>query len=293
MIKPWQAGVAGTVVVVVGAAAVLWWQRQSPPITAQPPAQVEPAAPPVAQAPIPPQAPPAIQHPIEAAPAASAPLAPAQPLPPLAESNDYVKDALMGLLGKQAVLTLMQTDNFPSRVVVTVDNLAREHASPRLWPVNPVDGRFVTDERDGAPWLAPRNAARYNTLVKFVESVDTREAVALYVQMYPLFQQAYEELGYPGRYFNDRLVEVIDHLLATPDLTGPVELTMTEVKGPYATEKPWAGYQYADPKYEQRSAGQKLMLRVGSANAQRLKAELREFRALVTKAPLGANAAPR
>jgi hypothetical protein len=36
--------------------------------------------------------------------------------------------------------------------------------------------------------------------------VDTRKAVALYVDLYPLFQGAYAELGYPNRYFNDRLI---------------------------------------------------------------------------------------
>ena len=39
----------------------------------------------------------------------------------------------------------------------------------------------------------------------------------VYERLYPLFQQAYEDLGYPGKYFNDRLVEVIDHLLQTPE----------------------------------------------------------------------------
>jgi len=37
-----------------------------------------------------------------------------------------------------------------------------------------------------------------------------------------LFQQSYEDLGYPGQYFNDRLVEVIDDMLKTPDVQGPI-----------------------------------------------------------------------
>ena len=37
-------------------------------------------------------------------------------------------------------------------------------------------------------------------------------------------------------------------------------------------------YQFADPKLEDLSAGQKLMVRMGSANERALKAKLRDFR---------------
>lgn len=43
------------------------------------------------------------------------------------------------------------------------------------------------------------------------------KAVALYCSPYPLFQQAYEVLGFPGKYFNDRLVaklQVVRRLMA-------------------------------------------------------------------------------
>ena len=288
MIQPWQGFVGAAVLVAMAAGGYVWWQRahQPPAIPVAQPASEQSA--PLAQAPAPAPAPPAIQHPIEAAPAASAPAT--EPLPPLASADGYIKDALTGLLGRPALLSFVQADDFARRIVVTVDNLAREHASPRLWPVNPVEGRFSTEQRNDAEWLAARNANRYAAFVRFVEAVDTQRAVALYVQMYPLFQQAYEEQGYPGRYFNDRLVEVIDQLLRTPTLNGPVELRLIDVKGPYKLEKPWVGYQFADPAYESLSSGQKMLLRVGSANSLRLKAKLREVRRLVSRAPLAAGA---
>ena len=55
--------------------------------------------------------------------------------------------------------------------------------------------------------------------------------MALYVRLYPLFQRAYEELGYPGQYFNDRVVEVIDSLLATPNVTEPIKVKRITVDG--------------------------------------------------------------
>src|SRR6185436_17861366 len=87
----------------------------------------------------------------------------------------------------------------------------------------------------------------------------------------PLFQQSYEDLGYPGQYFNDRLVEVIDHLLQTPDLRGPIVLKQGKVF-----------YEYADPALEARSAGQKLLMRMGPQNEASIKAKLKELRVYVT-----------
>jgi hypothetical protein len=89
-----------------------------------------------------------------------------------------------------------------------------------------------------------------------------------------LFQQAYEELGYPGAYFNDRLVHAIDHLLATPEIAGDLAL-----------KQPRVLYEFADPQLEMLSAGQKAMLRIGPDNARRVKAKLRALRAEITSKP--------
>jgi hypothetical protein len=163
-------------------------------------------------------------------------------------------------------------------VVATVDNLAREHAAPRLWPVNPTAGRFSV-VRDGAVQrIGLDNRDRYTPFVLFAERIDAGQAAATYAQLYPLFQQAYEELGYPGRYFNDRLVEVIDHLLQTPEFEQAPEVRLTEVKGPHKAQRPWVRYEYADPALESLSSGQKMLLRMGPVNERRLKIKLREFR---------------
>lgn len=100
----------------------------------------------------------------------------------------------------------------------------------------------------------------------------------LYVRLYPLFLQAYEELGYPGKSFNDRLVKVIDQLLETPELTGQVKLTLTQVQGPIPSTRPWVRYEFADASLEARPAGQKILLRMGGTNMRALKAKLAEFR---------------
>ena len=114
--------------------------------------------------------------------------------------------------------------------------------------------------------------------------LDVARAAALYVQWYPMFQQAYRELGYPQGYFNDRMVAVIDRLLATPEPAPPLTVRLTEVKGPIASERPWVRYEFADPALEALPAGSKMLLRMGPEQAQRLKGKLAAFRAAITRA---------
>ena len=263
-------GIAVAALLAVG--GYWYWQKSTIALPA-------PVAAPVAIAPpvVAPTPEPAIRYPLE--PGAEADRS---ALPPPDQVDAYVSAALIKLLGQKFVLTFLQTDAFARRVVVTVDNLAREHAAPRLWPVNPTGGRLAVSGPAGAPILDSSNDARDLPFVRLVESVNPAEAVALYTRLYPLFQRAYEELGYPGRYFNDRLVEVIDHLLTTPVVAGPVRLRFTEVKGPIKSSSPWLHYDYADASLEAASAGRKILLRVGTDNRARLKVKLVELRRLLT-----------
>jgi hypothetical protein len=147
------------------------------------------------------------------------------------------------------------------------DPAIRESYATRMNPVKPIGGPLATTGSEATLAIGPANARRYSAFVAMVEKVDAADAVAAYRRLYPLFQQAYVDLGYPNGYFNDRLVDVIDHLLATPDLEGPIALAQPHVL-----------YEFADPALEERSSGQKAMLRMGRDNAARLKAKLRELR---------------
>jgi len=230
----------------------------------------EPRQPEVAQTPAVP-APPPIRHPIEAAreavrPTDEPPLAIAKPLPELADSDGAMRDVFAGLFGKD-LERYFYLDRIIQRIVATVDNLPREIAPLQLMPVKPVSGWLATTGKGETLALSPKNAARYRLYIRLAESAATGRLVATYVRFYSLFQEQYERLGYPGKYFNDRLMDVIDDLLAAPETAGPVLLTQNNVI-----------YQFADPSLERLSAGQKIMIRMGSENAAKVKAKLREFR---------------
>lgn len=193
-----------------------------------------------------------------------------------------IRKALIDLVGREAIARLLQIDDFPRRVVATVDSLGRPHAPHLLWPVNPTPDRFTVEDADG-PVIAADNASRHTPFVLLAESVDSRRMVDLYVRMYPMLQAAYEELGFPGRYFNDRAIAVIDLLLATPELDYPLQLQLTEVRGLIPSLRPWTRYEFADPALESLSSGQKMLLRVGLVNQRRLKGKLAEIRAEIVK----------
>ncbi len=229
---------------------------------------------------------PSIEYPVEMIEQATSPSAPA--LPALAQADPYMRDALTTLLGRKQVLTFLQVDGFVRRVVATVDNLARSHAPWSVWPINPTGGRFTVLTRAGEQTISPDNGLRYAPFVQFVESVNTAQAVKLYVRAYPLFQQTYEALGFPGRYFNDRLVAVIDHLVATPVQTGPIQVHLVEVRGTVPSLRPWVRYEYSDPALESMSAGQKMLIRSGPVNHRRLRAKLMEVRQQIAGAALSA-----
>ncbi|QXL83286.1 DUF3014 domain-containing protein [Comamonas sp. NLF-1-9] len=206
-------------------------------------------------------------------------------LPALDESDVDVGKELAQLLGGQRAGAFLQLDAFVRRAVATVDNLAREQAPARMWPVHPMPGRFTVQGEGAAPRIAAENSARYEAFVAFAESVPVAAAARLYARLYPLFQVAYEELGYPGKYFNDRLVAVIDHLLASPEPAEPPAVHLVSVAGQVQSLQPWVRYEFVDPQLQQLSAGQKIMVRVGLDKERRLKRVLLALRAQVARTP--------
>jgi len=217
-------------------------------------------------------------------PSAVAQAASLPPLPPVAPSEaitaEGVPAAIEGLVGKPGMSTF-RLDDFPRRVVATVDNLPRERASPALWPVVATPGRFTVRTSGDATVIDPDNGQRYAPFLQMIERVDLRQAVGVYRRMLPLLQPAYEALGYPGKSFDERLVAVIDHLLAAPEPAGPIRVHLPTFAGPVQPSRPWLLYEFDDPALEGLSAGQKLLVRMGPVDERRVKLRLRELRALL------------
>jgi hypothetical protein len=238
------------VVVVIGLGAALYYGRQHKQQPVVENVRTEPAAPAGETAPT---------H--ELAPGAGND----KPLPALSESDAPFHESLSGVFGRSLDQFLAPKD-LVRHIVVTVDNLPRKKTAVQMWPLQATPGALAVSGADDVT-LSADNFARYQPIMTLLKNADAKQVVAVYQHFYPLFQQAYVEQGYPEGHFNKRLIEVIDHLLATPETSGPIKLV-----------QPGVFYQFADPTLEERSAGQKLLIRMGNDNAAAIKLKLRELR---------------
>lgn len=260
----WSVVVA--VLLAGGAAAYYFWSGKPPAPPPPPPTRAD-----TGPAKLPASGEPAIRHPLDAAQLDKA----AKPLPALDESDPTLWEALAELLGRKTLAELLKSGNIVRHIVATVDNLPREITPSRVMPLTPTPGAFVVKGKGDDAIIGPGNPARYANRVRVLQAIDARRLVDLYLHFYPLFQNAYAQLGYPNRYFNDRLLEALDDLLAAPDVMTPIKLMQPKVL-----------YQYADSALEARSAGQKIMIRIGVGNEGLVKAKLREIRReILSRAP--------
>ncbi|MGA2550233.1 MAG: DUF3014 domain-containing protein [Burkholderiaceae bacterium] len=226
------------------------------------------AVPPAPSAPVTP--PPPSHYPVpEVAPATGTDAL--KDVPTLEQSDTSMRQALVGLVGQGPFDGLFWPKDIVRHLVATVDNLPRARVSQLVMPVKKAGGHFQVKNEGGTISIDPTNSARYRPYVDMLENIDSHRLVALYVHFYPLFQQAYKDLGYPTGYFNDRLVVVIDDLLAAPEPTQPPKLL-----------EPHLMYQYADPDIEALSGGQKMMIRMGPQNEAKVKKKLQDIRAQLT-----------
>lgn len=263
---------AWPVIIIVAVLAAAGWYFFGKSKTATPETPVAVAPPPVTEAAAS-AADAAPQYPVPDADTAAAEQAETAPLPALADSDQELRQALIGLLDAAPIEAFLVPQDIIRRFVATVDNLPEPTLPMRLRSVRKIGGGFtVQPQGDEALSIGAGNSARYAGFIEAVQLADARRSAQIYFRYYPLFQAAYEELGHRGRYFNDRLVQVIDHLLATPDVGGPIALQRSR-----------GMYEFADPELESRSAGQKALIRIGSENAEVVKAKLRLLRAEIVK----------
>ena len=200
------------------------------------------------------------------------------------EVNAVVNKAL----GRKTLLRHFYLDPLARRFVASVDGLGRKPAPTDLWLLKPIPGelKMVTSSRQPDTSLLKRaNSQRYAGLVQWIARTDSAQLIELYARMYPLLQQTYVDLGHPNGYFNDRVIEVIDLMLATPMPKPPLRLRPPRADKPVSTTAtpPRPRFEFDDPALESLATGQKILLRVGPENAAVLKAKLKVLRSGLVK----------
>lgn len=208
----------------------------------------------------------------EAAPAVEAPAPESEvpestapvDLPTLADSDEWMREVVAQLSAHPELFRWLATEDLIRRFVVVVDNVA-EGVSPRthLEFLEPEKG-FATREAMSRVYVDESAYERYDNIADVVSSIDVRGTANLYRSVKPLLQEAYRELGYPNKDFDEALLEAIDTLLRTPVVEGQIELVPKV-----------SSFEFADPKLEELSEAEKHFLRLGPDNLRKIQAKAR------------------
>ena len=256
---PERSGTIAVIVIAaligVGAAVVLWWWYTSRGAGAadedagQAPI-VEEAAPEPAEESEPPT------DPAETAP---------EPPPDLTGSDSLVREIVGGLSRHAEWVAWLAPEELALSFVRAVGAIAYdEPPQVSLEPLRPEDG-FSVVRRGQRFYPAETSYRRYDLAVDVFDSVDVAGAAAAYGRLEPLFERGHDELGYPGE-FDDTLELAVTKLLATPMPESPPELRLRVIS-----------FEYVDPVLESLSPAQKLLLRLGPENGERVRSKVREL----------------
>jgi hypothetical protein len=249
-------GLVAAVAFIAAAYFILRSEFASEPASAPPtPIRTLPARPPE-PAPVPDEGP-------DDRPLANPNPAPSVALPPLAESDAFLRERLEPF----ALPPLwVGQDGLVQRFAVLVDAATRGE-----WPRRPLrflepSEKFRVVEREGRLYGDPRNSMRFDSDLDLLESIDPAAAAGLLRTIDPLLETALQNLGRPvnGR---DVVLDAIDWVLGAPEPVGDPELVQPKVF-----------YEYADPALENLPPLEKQLMRLGPQNLKRLKAYLTRLR---------------
>jgi hypothetical protein len=212
-----------------------------------------------------PAAPPSVPVPEPASRLADRPEPVAEPeivLPPLPESDPFVRERLEPLALPE---TWLDQGDYVRRLAVLAENAARGELPRRQLGFLAPSGPFRVIERDDRIYVDPASYRRYDSYVGRLESVPPSTAARLVSTLEPLIEAALGEIGVaapPG----EVLAAAVREILAVPEVDGDVAL-----------QQPSVMYTYADPQLEALTPVQKQVLRMGPDNVRRIKAYLREL----------------
>lgn len=189
-------------------------------------------------------------------------------LPPLDQMDAYLRPLLQALTARPEMVRWLATDDLVGQLAAAIDRAAGGQSAARdLKAIKPT-GAFVTTSKAGRRTIDPKSYARYDSLTMTVTSIDASKAARLYKTIQPRLNEAYRRLGHPDGNVDTATARAIDILIATPVISGPIEVV----------EGGGVGWAYADPKLEDLEPSQKQLLRMGSANVDAILTWLRAFK---------------
>jgi hypothetical protein len=201
----------------------------------------------------------------EAPPAPAVEAVPSEALPPLAQSDAWVRERARSLSADPRFAGWLERSGLVELFVAVVDSVADERVPvAQLGFLRPKEP-FKTTDVDGRTIVDPASFARYDAVAAVAASLDVNACARLYRAARPLLEQAWSALGRQET-LDTRLAAALRHLLATPTLRGDEALV-----------RPAVMWEWRDPELEGLSPAQKQLLRLGPANAARVRAKLAQL----------------
>jgi len=189
----------------------------------------------------------------------------------LDSSDSGIFQELAKIFDNSFIKKSLLSDDFIKRFVVTLDSCTRKQLPRQASPIKKVSGHFLVTTEGDKTFIDRKNFQRYEPYISVLKKVNPDLLVKFYTRYYSLFDTAYKDLG-SGPFFNDRVVEIIDSILATPEVSPPIEVFTPAVY-----------YRFSDPLTEKLPACQKILLRMGPNNAAIVKEKLNSIRKLLVQ----------
>lgn len=191
-----------------------------------------------------------------------------EPLPPLNQSDPVVQSRLAGLERGASLLRMLTSEDIIRKFVVFTHNVAEGELPQLEYPLRRLGSEFVVEEVDDNLYeMDPATYERFNPLIDTLVALEPEQAMRIYRNMRPLFQEAYAELGFGNVDFDEVVIQAIDEVMNARTVTGPFQLI-----------KPSVMYVYAEGRIEDMSPVEKQLLRLGPENTEKLKARLPAYR---------------
>ncbi len=185
---------------------------------------------------------------------------------PLQESDGPVRELVNGLSADPSFKKWLKVNDMIRRIVAVTANIAGgESPGNHLEFLSPkVD--FQVLSKEGKYYMSPKSYLRYNHVAQAVSSFETEVVKRLYPQLEPLLQQAYNELGFPGKKFGDTLNRAFEVVLTTLIVMEDIEL-----------ERKVISFAFKDQELEAMNLAQKHLFRMGPENMKKIKSKIRDI----------------
>jgi hypothetical protein len=188
-------------------------------------------------------------------------------LPPLDRMDSFLRPLLQSLSTRPELANWLATDDLIHQLAMAIDQASTGASPARDFKVIKPAGSFSARGSGPTRVIDPASYRRYDGLVQGVTSIDASKVASIYRTIRPRLNEAYQQSGNPGRSVDAAIVAALDILVDTP-----------EVKDPIAVTGGGALWDFEDDDLENLLPTQKQLLRMGSANADRLKVWLRALR---------------